>query len=86
MGIIGWLIVGAVVGGLANYIMKGGFGLIGSIIAGILGAVLAGWFTNYLFNSSEPMGLNLWSLVVSIVGAIVVVGAAKIVTGRSGEA
>lgn len=86
MGIIGWLIVGAVVGGLANYIMKGGFGLIGSIIAGILGAVVAGWFTNYLFNTTEPMGLNLWSLVVSIVGAIVVVGVAKVVTGRGSDA
>lgn len=42
--LIVWLIVGAVAGFLAGLIVKGyGFGLIGNIVIGILGAVLAGW-------------------------------------------
>ena len=44
MGIIVWLIVGAIAGWLAGLIVKGaGFGLLGNIIVGIVGAVVAGW-------------------------------------------
>lgn len=44
MGIIVWLIVGAIAGWLAGLIVKGGgFGLIGNIIVGIIGAIVAGW-------------------------------------------
>ncbi|MBS0529556.1 MAG: GlsB/YeaQ/YmgE family stress response membrane protein [Proteobacteria bacterium] len=44
MGIIVWLIVGAIAGWLAGLIVKGaGFGLIGNIVVGIVGALVAGW-------------------------------------------
>jgi uncharacterized membrane protein YeaQ/YmgE (transglycosylase-associated protein family) len=44
MGIIIWLIVGAIAGWLAGMVVKGGgFGLIGDIIVGIIGALIAGW-------------------------------------------
>jgi uncharacterized membrane protein YeaQ/YmgE (transglycosylase-associated protein family) len=44
MGIIIWLIVGAIAGWLAGQVVKGGgFGLVGDIIVGIVGAVIAGW-------------------------------------------
>jgi uncharacterized membrane protein YeaQ/YmgE (transglycosylase-associated protein family) len=44
MGIIIWLIVGAIAGWLAGMVVKGGgFGLIGDIVVGIVGAVIAGW-------------------------------------------
>ncbi len=44
MGIIIWLIIGALAGWLAGLIVKGfGFGLIGNIVVGIVGAVIAGW-------------------------------------------
>ena len=44
MGIIIWLIVGAIAGWLAGMVVKGGgFGLIGDIIVGIVGSVIAGW-------------------------------------------
>ncbi|MEH2510308.1 putative membrane protein YeaQ/YmgE (transglycosylase-associated protein family) [Nitrobacteraceae bacterium AZCC 1564] len=44
MGIIAWLIVGAIAGWLAGVIVKGaGFGLLGNIVIGIIGAVVAGW-------------------------------------------
>lgn len=44
MGIIAWLIVGAIAGWLAGLIVRGfGFGLLGNIVIGIVGAVFAGW-------------------------------------------
>ncbi|MES2752128.1 MAG: GlsB/YeaQ/YmgE family stress response membrane protein [Pseudomonadota bacterium] len=44
MGIIAWIIVGAIAGWLAGLIVKGaGFGLLGNIVIGIIGAVVAGW-------------------------------------------
>lgn len=44
MGIIIWLIVGAIAGWLAGMVVKGGgFGLIGDIIVGIVGGLIAGW-------------------------------------------
>jgi uncharacterized membrane protein YeaQ/YmgE (transglycosylase-associated protein family) len=44
MGIIIWLIVGAIAGWLAGMVVKGGgFGLIGDIVVGIVGAFIAGW-------------------------------------------
>jgi uncharacterized membrane protein YeaQ/YmgE (transglycosylase-associated protein family) len=44
MGVIVWLIVGAIAGWLAGLIVKGGgFGLIGNIVVGIIGAIVAGW-------------------------------------------
>jgi uncharacterized membrane protein YeaQ/YmgE (transglycosylase-associated protein family) len=44
MGVIVWLIVGAIAGWLAGVIVKGGgFGLIGNIVVGIIGAIVAGW-------------------------------------------
>ncbi len=44
MGIIVWLIVGAIAGWLAGQIVKGaGFGLLGNIVVGIIGAAVAGW-------------------------------------------
>ena len=44
MGIIIWLIVGAIAGWLAGMVVKGGgFGLVGDIVVGIVGALIAGW-------------------------------------------
>ncbi|MGL4263787.1 MAG: GlsB/YeaQ/YmgE family stress response membrane protein [Afipia sp.] len=44
MGIIAWIIIGAIAGWLAGQIVKGaGFGLLGNIVVGIVGAVVAGW-------------------------------------------
>jgi uncharacterized membrane protein YeaQ/YmgE (transglycosylase-associated protein family) len=44
MGIIIWLVVGALAGWLAGLIVKGyGFGLIGNIVVGIVGGLIAGW-------------------------------------------
>ena len=68
--IIIWLVIGAVAGWLAGLIVRGyGFGLVGNIVVGIVGAFLAGWFLPTLnINLGSPM-LN--SIVFALIGAII---------------
>ncbi len=74
MGLLSWLIVGAVAGWLASMVIKGGgFGLLGNIIIGIIGAVVGGWLSTQIFNLPYAVtGLNLASILVATGGAVVV--------------
>jgi uncharacterized membrane protein YeaQ/YmgE (transglycosylase-associated protein family) len=85
MGLIAWIVVGLIVGGAANWIMKGGFGLIGSLIAGVIGAVIAGYVGNAATGQSDGFSLTFVSLVLSIFFAIIVVGVAKFALGRGSD-
>jgi len=69
-GIIAWLIVGAVAGWLAGVLVKGGgFGLIGDIIVGIIGAFLGGWLAG-VFHIHVGSGW-ISSILTAAAGAIV---------------
>jgi uncharacterized membrane protein YeaQ/YmgE (transglycosylase-associated protein family) len=84
MSIIGWIILGAVAGWIAGFITKGGYGLIGDIICGIIGAVLAGWVTATLLHRDMVNGFSLESLIVAIIGAAVVILISRALTrGRT---
>ncbi len=79
--IVIWLVIGAVAGFLAGLVMEGGgFGLIGNIIIGILGAVVAGYLFPRLGVSipiSDPL---IRAIVVSTIGAVIllfVIGLAR---------
>ena len=73
MGILAWIIVGAIAGWLANLIIGGGGGLIGSIIIGVVGALLGGWLsTSVLGLPYDITGINLTSILVATGGAVVV--------------
>lgn len=73
-----WLIIGAIAGWLAGQIMSGGgFGLVGDIIVGILGAFIAGWLFPYL-------GLHLGAgiigeIIAAAIGAIILLFVARLV-------
>lgn len=70
MGIILWLIIGAIAGWLAGLLMRGGgFGLPGDIIVGIIGAVVGGWLFGVL--GIGPADSIIGSLVTAVVGACV---------------
>jgi uncharacterized membrane protein YeaQ/YmgE (transglycosylase-associated protein family) len=73
MSIIGWIILGALAGWIAGFITKGGYGLFGDILCGIIGAMLAGWVTGALLGRDLVNGFSVESLVVSILGAVVVI-------------
>ncbi|MBV7434356.1 GlsB/YeaQ/YmgE family stress response membrane protein [Cardiobacteriaceae bacterium TAE3-ERU3] len=67
-----WLILGAIAGWLAGQIVKGhGFGAIGNIVVGIVGAFIGGFLANYTGIGGEATGLNIGSIVTATVGAVV---------------
>ncbi len=78
MGIILWIIFGALVGWVASLIMKTdsqqGAGL--NIIIGIVGALVGGWIMTF-FGKSGITGFNLYSFVVALLGAIVLIAIVK---------
>ncbi|MGB3749290.1 MAG: GlsB/YeaQ/YmgE family stress response membrane protein [Rhodanobacter sp.] len=71
-GLIVLLIIGAIAGWLAGVIVRGfGFGLLGNIVVGIIGALLAGWLLPALgvsFSLGNPI---LTSIVYALIGAVV---------------
>jgi uncharacterized membrane protein YeaQ/YmgE (transglycosylase-associated protein family) len=86
MGLIAWIVVGVIVGGAANWIVKGGFGIVASMIGGIIGAVIAGYVTNLVAQDADALSLNFFSLVMAVFFAIIVVGVAKFALGRGSDA
>jgi uncharacterized membrane protein YeaQ/YmgE (transglycosylase-associated protein family) len=82
MSIIGWIILGLLAGWIAGKIMKGGgYGLIGDIVLGLLGALIGGWVTGALLGV-DVTGLNIPSLIVAVIGACVLVAISRAFTGR----
>lgn len=83
MGIISWIILGALAGWLASVILKTNDqqGALGNIIAGILGALVGGFIAQAL-GFSGITGLNFGSIIVAIVGAILVLVIKGAVTGK----
>ena len=71
MTILAWLIVGLVAGVLASMVMGGtGYGLIGDIIVGIVGAFLGGWIFSAL-GVASPLGGLACTILVAFIGAVV---------------
>jgi uncharacterized membrane protein YeaQ/YmgE (transglycosylase-associated protein family) len=82
MSILGWIILGLIAGWLAGVLVKGsGYGVIGDIVLGIIGAVVGGWITSTLLGV-DVTGFNVESLVVAVLGAVVVIFIARLVSGR----
>jgi uncharacterized membrane protein YeaQ/YmgE (transglycosylase-associated protein family) len=85
MGILSWIVVGAIAGWLAGMLVKGdeGLGVIGKIVLGIIGAVVGGFIAGQLFGGDYINGINVQTIVVATIGAIIVVVAYHFLTGRS---
>jgi len=72
MSYLAWIVLGLIAGFIGSKIVnKQGEGLILDIILGIAGALVGGWLF-HTFGARGVTGLNLYSLVVSVVGAVVV--------------
>ena len=74
MGLLTWIIVGAIAGWLANLFVKGsGAGLIGNIVLGVIGAFVGGWLAGVFFDVPRAItGFNLGTIFVAFLGAVVV--------------
>lgn len=86
MSIIAWLVLGAIAGYLAGFLVKGdeGLGVIGHIVLGIVGAVVGGFLAGVLLNKDVINGaLDVTSIVAAVIGAVIVVVVVNAVTGRS---
>ena len=82
MGIVAWIVVGAIAGFITNLIMGGGEGLIGTIILGIIGAVVGGWLAGSVLKVADVTGINIESIVVAVFGAVIVVALYRMFTRR----
>ena len=86
MGIISWIVLGLIAGFIGSKIVdKQGQGLWINIALGIVGALVGGFLFD-LFGASGVTGSNLYSMIVAIVGAIVVLLIYNAVTGRHSRA
>ena len=86
MNIISWLILGAIAGYLAGFLVKGdeGLGVIGHIVLGIVGALVGGFLAGALFGSDPIDGaFDISSIVVATIGAVLTVVVVSMVTSRS---
>ena len=82
MSIIAWLVLGLIAGFVASKLYAGsGQGAVVDILLGIVGAVVGGFLFNAL-GGAGVTGFNLYSMLVAIVGAVVVLWIYHAVTGR----
>jgi len=72
MSILAWIVLGLIAGFIGSKIVnKSGEGLILDLVLGIVGAIVGGWLFSF-FGAHGVTGVNLYSLVVAVIGAIVV--------------
>ena len=85
MSIIAWLVVGALAGWIAGMLVPGdeGYGVVGTIIAGILGALVGGFILGLLTGGDWTTGIDIPTILAAIVGAVIVVFVWRAVAGRS---
>jgi uncharacterized membrane protein YeaQ/YmgE (transglycosylase-associated protein family) len=82
MGIIAWLVLGLIAGFIASKIVNHtGSGVIMDIVLGVIGA-FAGGFLFSVFGATGVTGFNIYSMIVAVVGAVVVLWVYHMVVGR----
>ena len=76
MGLLSWIVVGLIAGFLAGQVMRGGgYGLIGDIIVGAVGAVIGGFLVATLLKIPNAVnGINVTSIVVAFIGILFAAG------------
>lgn len=82
-GIITWIVIGGLAGWVASLIAgtDRNQGLLGNIIVGIVGALIGGFVVG-LFGGSGFTGFNIWSFIVALIGAVILLFIWKAITGR----
>jgi uncharacterized membrane protein YeaQ/YmgE (transglycosylase-associated protein family) len=86
MGIIAWIILGAIAGFITNLIMGGSEGIIATILLGIVGAVVGGYLAGTLLKVADVTGINPESIVVAVIGGVVVVAVYRMFMGGRSSA
>jgi len=82
MNWIGWIILGALAGLIAKAIMKEEGGLLKNVVLGIIGGIIGGGLVQVI-GGQGVNGFNLYSLIVAVLGAIIVIWLARLLSGRA---
>jgi len=82
MGIISWLVLGLIAGFIASKVVNHtGSGIIMDIVLGVVGAVVGGFIFTF-FGANGVTGFNIYSAIVAVIGAIVVLFLSHAIAGR----
>ena len=82
MGIIAWLVLGLIAGFIASKIVNNsGQGVLLDIVLGIIGAFVGGFLFSF-FGAAPVTGFNIYSMIVAVVGAVVVLWLYHALVGR----
>lgn len=77
--IIWWLVVGLIAGFLASVVMRGGgYGIVGDIVVGIIGAFIGGFLASLLGLGSGGL---LWTIFIAFIGACILIAILRMVSG-----
>jgi uncharacterized membrane protein YeaQ/YmgE (transglycosylase-associated protein family) len=84
MGILAWIIVGAIAGWLAGLLVKGDerYGVLGHIVLGIVGAIVGGFLVGLALGGDYVTGVNVTTIVVAVIGAVIAVVVWNALLGR----
>jgi uncharacterized membrane protein YeaQ/YmgE (transglycosylase-associated protein family) len=86
VGIIAWIVLGAIAGWITNMIMGGGEGVLATIFLGIIGAIVGGFVAGTVLSVADVTGVNISSIIVSVIGAVIVVAGYRFIMGRRSAA
>lgn len=80
MGFLATIVVGLIAGWLASALMKTNTGMWKDLLFGVIGGFVGGWLTSLFLGENLMTGINLTSILVAIVGAVVVIAVYRAVT------
>jgi uncharacterized membrane protein YeaQ/YmgE (transglycosylase-associated protein family) len=82
MGWIAWIVVGAIAGFLANLVMGSRMGLLMMVVLGIVGGLVGGYIATTVLKMGSVDGINVESILIATLGAILVVFVVSALQGR----
>jgi uncharacterized membrane protein YeaQ/YmgE (transglycosylase-associated protein family) len=84
MSFIAWIVVGGIAGFLASQVMRARESLLMMIVLGIVGALVGGFLAQAVFHKGDVSGINIESIVIATLGAILVIFVVHLATGSRG--
>jgi uncharacterized membrane protein YeaQ/YmgE (transglycosylase-associated protein family) len=79
MGIFATIVVGLIAGWLASLLMKSKTGLLFDLIMGVIGGFVGGWLSSLIFGTNMMSGINITSIIVALVGAVIVIAIYRLI-------
>ncbi len=83
MSLLAWIVVGLIAGWLASMVMHSRGGIVYDLILGIVGAVVGGFLASAVFGGDYTTGINITTIVVAFLGAVIAIAVVRALPGRS---